>query len=89
MLRQFAESATEEGMDILEAGGGQLAYLCTKPGIGTGECVADIVDGCFPGLRDFTHVPNQRIDRILVMLGAPLRRIPRYRDNLLVVARAR
>jgi SAM-dependent methyltransferase len=39
-------------------------------------------------LEDFTHVPNARLDRVLSAVGAPLRRIPRYRDNLLAVATA-
>ena len=39
-------------------------------------------------LEDFTHVPNARLDRLLSAVGAPLRRIPRYRDNLLAVATA-
>ena len=39
-------------------------------------------------LCDFTHVPNQRMDRMLSKLGAPLRKIPRYRDNLVAVAKA-
>jgi SAM-dependent methyltransferase len=37
-------------------------------------------------LEHFGHVPKRRVDRSLVALGAPLRRVPRYRDNL--VARA-
>ena len=39
-------------------------------------------------LRDFHHVPHERLDRVLSALGAPLRRIPRFRDNLLAVATA-
>jgi SAM-dependent methyltransferase len=39
-------------------------------------------------LRDFTHVPHERLDRVLSAVGAPLRRIPRFRDNLLAVASA-
>jgi SAM-dependent methyltransferase len=39
-------------------------------------------------LCDFAHVPNGRTDRMLAALGAPLRRISRYRDNLVVVAKA-
>ena len=39
-------------------------------------------------LQDFAHVPHQRLDRVLSAIGAPLRRIPRFRDNLLVVAAA-
>ena len=38
-------------------------------------------------LHDFTHVPSQRLDRMMAMLGAPLRRIPRYRDNLVAIAK--
>jgi SAM-dependent methyltransferase len=37
-------------------------------------------------LEQFTHVPNARLDRVLSAIGTPLRRIPRFRDNLLVVA---
>jgi SAM-dependent methyltransferase len=204
MLRQFAETAPASGIDLLEIGGGQLAYLSTKLWGADKACVADVVDVCFPGLgehgidtfkwnlalteppterkfdaiffseviehlpvpghiplgrlrsllrpggvllcstpnlyrfrnivylasgkqlfdyfglpeerpyghvleysrehlawqfrragfsdfnielRDFTHVPNKRKDQILAMLGSPLRRIPRHRDNLLAVAR--
>jgi SAM-dependent methyltransferase len=39
-------------------------------------------------LCDFAHVPNGRADRLLAALGAPLRRIPRHRDNLVAVAKA-
>ena len=39
-------------------------------------------------LRDFHHVPHERLDGVLSALGAPLRRIPRFRDNLLAVATA-
>ena len=39
-------------------------------------------------LEHFAHVPNARLDRVLSVLGAPLRRIPRYRDNLLAVGTA-
>jgi SAM-dependent methyltransferase len=48
---------------------------------------AGFVD-CAIELRDFTHTPNERFDRVLSSIGAPLRRIPRYRDNLLAVATA-
>jgi SAM-dependent methyltransferase len=205
MLRQFAETAPEDGLDILEIGGGQLAYLATKLWSRDRACVADFNTDCFPGLnkhgidtfqwnlalddpttdrqfdvvffseviehlpvpgyiplgrlravlrpgglllcstpnlyrlrniyflatgrrlfdhfglpgdrgyghvleysaehlawqfqqagfedfsiklRDFTHAPTQMADRILATLGRPLLRIPRYRDNLLAVARA-
>ena len=43
---------------------------------------------CVVELHDFTHVPHERVDRVLSAVGAPLRRIPRYRDNLLAVATA-
>jgi SAM-dependent methyltransferase len=205
MLQQFAKTAPRGGIDLLEIGGGQLAYLTVQLWGTDKACVADVVDTCFAGLRkhnidafqwnlalaeppidrkfdaiffseviehlpvpgyislsrlrsllrpggvllcstpnlyrlrnifylvsgrqlfdyfglpeerpyghvleysaehlawqferagfadfsielrDFTHVPNKRADQILAMLGAPLRRIPRYRDNLLAVARA-
>ena len=39
-------------------------------------------------LHDFRHVPHERLDRVLATLGAPLRRIPRYREHLLAVATA-
>lgn len=204
VLRQFAAAAPSDGIDVLEIGGGQLAYLSVKLWARDKACVADIIEGCFPGLnehgidtfqwnlaltdsptsrqfdaiffseviehlpipghvalarlrallrpgglllcstpnlyrlrnifylvagrplfdhfglpgergyghvleysaehlawqfrqagfndfdielRDFTHTPNKPADRILAMLGSPLRRIPRYRDNLLAVAR--
>lgn len=205
MLRKFAERATEDGLDLLEIGGGQLAYLSLRIWGKDRACVADIEDSCFAGLRkngidafvwnlaaedpptdrrfdviffseviehlpvpghiplarlrsvlrpggillcstpnlyrlrnivylirghqlfdyfdlpgergyghvleystehlawqlkragfedfsvqlcDFTHVPNERMDRMLSKLGAPLRKIPRYRDNLVAVAKA-
>lgn len=46
---------------------------------------AGFVD-CEIELRNFTHTPNELLDRVLSSVGAPLRRIPRYRDNLLAVA---
>ncbi len=205
MLRRFAETAPEQGVDLLEIGGGQLAYLSTRLWQRDDACVADIEDSCFAGLRqhgidaftwnlavddpptdrrfdaiffseviehlpvpgyiplarlrtllrpggallcstpnlyrlrnivylirgrqlfdhfglpgergyghvleysaehlswqfqragfrdfsvelcDFSHRPNQPLDRMLSMLGAPLRRLPRHRDNLVAVARA-
>jgi SAM-dependent methyltransferase len=205
MLRKFAEQAPEDGLDLLEIGGGQLAYLSLRIWGKDRACVADIEDSCFAGLRengidafvwdlaaedppmdrrfdviffseviehlpvpgyiplarlravlrpggvllcstpnlyrlrniiflirgnqlfdhfdlpgergyghvleysaehlawqleragfddfsvqlcDFSHVPNQRMDRILSKLGAPLRKFPRYRDNLMAVAKA-
>ena len=39
-------------------------------------------------LRNFDHTPNEPLNRVLSSVGAPLRRIPRYRDNLLAVATA-
>jgi SAM-dependent methyltransferase len=39
-------------------------------------------------LRDFTHVPYERLNRMLYTVGSPLRRISRYRDHLLAVATA-
>jgi SAM-dependent methyltransferase len=43
---------------------------------------AGFVD-CTVDLEHFAHAPNAPLDRMLYTLGAPLRRIPRYRDNLL------
>ena len=45
---------------------------------------AGFVD-CTVDLEHFAHAPNAPLDRVLSALGAPLRRIPRYRDNLLAV----
>ncbi|SNS67310.1 Methyltransferase domain-containing protein [Geodermatophilus saharensis] len=39
-------------------------------------------------LVDFGHVPNRRLDRVLSAAGRPLRAVPRFRDNLVVVATA-
>jgi 2-polyprenyl-3-methyl-5-hydroxy-6-metoxy-1,4-benzoquinol methylase len=36
-------------------------------------------------LVHFTHAPNAPLERVLSAFGAPLRRIPRYRDNLVAV----
>ena len=44
--------------------------------------------GTTVSLEDFAHVPNAPFERVLSTLGAPLRRIPRYRDNLLAVGTA-
>ena len=202
LLRRFAEKASERPVELLDVGGGQLAFLAVTLWADRG-CVADIEDGCFAGLRehgidafqwnlalddppcsrqfdaiffseviehlpvpghvalrrlrsllrpgglllcstpnlyrlrnivylirgrplfdhfdlpgvrgyghvleysaehlawqieragfveyavelhDFSHVPHERLDRLLSALGAPLRRIPRFRDNLLAVA---
>ena len=205
MLKEFAASAPQAGLEVLEIGGGQLAYLTVRLWGKDRACVADIEDSCFAGLRgqgidafqwnlaeadpptgrkfdviffseviehlpvpghiplarlrgllrpggvllcstpnlyrlrniiylirghqlfdhfdlpgvrgyghvleysaehlswqlrragfqdfsvrlcDFAHVPGRPADRVLAALGAPLRRIPRYRDNLMAVARA-
>ena len=48
---------------------------------------AGFVD-CTVDLEHFAHVPNAPLDRMLSTLGAPLRRIPRYRDNLVAVGTA-
>lgn len=205
MLHEFAELAPEHGVDLLDVGGGQLAYLSAKVWGIDRVCVADIDDKCFAALRehgidtlrwnlalndpptdrqfdgiffseviehlpvpghiplarlrgllrhggllmcstpnlyrirnvvflacgrrlfdhfdlpgergyghvleysaehlswqlkqagfqefsvrfcDFTHVPNRRLDRMLAAFGAPIRRIPRYRDNLVAIAKA-
>lgn len=205
IISEFAESAPSDGLDVLEIGGGQLAYLSVRIWGKDRVCVADIQDGCFADLRrrgidafkwdlavadpptdrqfdviffseviehlpvpghiplarlrsilrpkglllcstpnlyrlrnivylirghqlfdyfdlpgergyghvleysaehlawqfqragfrdfnvrscDFAHSPGQRLDRMLALLGTPLRRIPRYRDNLIAVARA-
>lgn len=37
-------------------------------------------------LREFAHVPNRRTDRLLMRVGKPLLRVPRFRDNLLATA---
>ncbi len=37
---------------------------------------------CEIELRTFTHTPNEVFDRVLSSIGAPLRRIPRYREQL-------
>lgn len=37
-------------------------------------------------LREFAHTPNRASDRLLAVLGKPLLRNPRFRDNLLVTA---
>lgn len=205
MLQQFAEQASDNSLNVLEIGGGQLAYLSLRIWGKDRVCVADIEDSCFADLRDngidafvwnlaaedpplsrqfdviffseviehlpvpghiplarlrtllrpggillcstpnlyrlrnivylirgqqlfdhfdlpgergyghvleysanhlawqlkragfqdfsvqlcdFSHVPNHRVDRMLSKLGAPLRKIPRYRDNLVAVAKA-
>jgi hypothetical protein len=50
MLRRFAERAPERGCEVLDVGGGQLAYLAMALWDDHG-CVADIDDTCFAGLR--------------------------------------
>jgi 2-polyprenyl-3-methyl-5-hydroxy-6-metoxy-1,4-benzoquinol methylase len=204
MLSQFTESAPDKELDILDVGGGQLAYLSMKLWGKDRICVADIADTCFDDLRkqgidtiqwnlaltdaptdrqfdviffseviehlpvpgyiplarlrsllrpggtllcstpnlyrlrnifymvsgrqifdhfdlpgdrgyghvleysaehlewqfrragfddveirlcDFAHVPSRSLDRLLALFGAPLRHVPRYRDNLVAVAR--
>jgi SAM-dependent methyltransferase len=52
MLRQFADLAPEEGLNILEIGGGQLAFLATRLWGQDKACVADITPDCFPGLNE-------------------------------------
>ena len=44
--------------------------------------------GCTVDLEHFAHAPNAPLNRMLYAIGAPLRRIPRYRDNLLAVGTA-
>ena len=39
-------------------------------------------------LRQFPHNPNSLVFRVMYWLGQPLYLIPRFRDNLLAVARA-
>lgn len=51
MLRQFATSAPDRELDILEIGGGQLAFLSARLWKRDRVCVADIEDSCFAGLR--------------------------------------
>jgi 2-polyprenyl-3-methyl-5-hydroxy-6-metoxy-1,4-benzoquinol methylase len=48
---------------------------------------AGFVD-CVVELHDFPHAPYRRLDRVLHTVGAPLRRISRYRGTLLAVATA-
>jgi SAM-dependent methyltransferase len=63
---------------VLEYSADHLAWQFERAGF----------DDCTVELRDFTHTPHERLDRALSTLGAPLRRIPRYRDNLLALATA-
>jgi hypothetical protein len=63
---------------VLEYSAEHLAWQFQRAGF-----VDYVVD-----LHDFTHVPHERLDRALATFSAPLRRIPRYRDNLLAVATA-
>lgn len=51
MLRKFAALNSNDGLEILEIGGGQLAYLSTRLWRQDKACVADINDQCFPGLQ--------------------------------------
>lgn len=48
---------------------------------------AGFVGGTTVELQEFHHRPNRRTDRALSALGAPLRNLPRFRDNLVAVAR--
>jgi SAM-dependent methyltransferase len=51
MMRQFAEVAGGDGLNILEIGGGQLAFLASQLWPQDKACVADISDECFSGLQ--------------------------------------
>lgn len=51
MLKQFAAVAGQDGLDILEIGGGQLAFLGSRLWQQDKACAADINDQCFPGLQ--------------------------------------
>src|SRR5678816_3583644 len=50
MLRRFAKEAPDRPLDVLDIGGGQLAYLAVALWSDRG-CAADISDWCFPTLR--------------------------------------
>jgi hypothetical protein len=63
---------------VLEYTAEHLAWQFERAGFT--ECAVD--------LQNFTHMPNARLHRVLSVVGSPLRRIPRYRDNLLAVATA-
>jgi SAM-dependent methyltransferase len=52
MIRQFADSAPDRSLDILEVGGGQLAYLTMKLWGQDGAFVADIGETCFKDLNN-------------------------------------
>ena len=80
LIRRFAELVPSRPADVLDVGGGQLAFLAVALWDDRG-CVVD----CTVDLEHYTHRPNARGDRVLAAVGAPLRRIPRYRDNLLAV----
>jgi SAM-dependent methyltransferase len=51
MMRQFAALTGGGGLDILEIGGGQLAFLASRLWQKDKSCVADISDVCFPALQ--------------------------------------
>ena len=63
---------------IIEYSAEHLAWQFEKAGFV--DCTVD--------LEHFAHIPNAPLDRVLSAFGAPLRRIPRYRDNLLAVGTA-
>ncbi len=50
ILQRFAERAPDRTLDVLEVGGGQLAYLAVTLWGDRGS-VADVQPGCFAGLR--------------------------------------
>ena len=64
MVRQFAALAERDGLDILEIGGGQLAFLSSQLWQQDKACVADISDECFSGLQ------SNGIDTILWNLAS-------------------
>lgn len=50
-LRQLTVLLSEDGLDILKIGGGQLAYLFTRQWQQDRACVAGVNDKCFPSLK--------------------------------------
>ena len=63
---------------VLEYSAEHLAWQFQRAGFA--DCVVE--------LHDFAHEPLGRQDRMLALIGAPLRRIRLHRNYLLAVARA-